>query len=200
MERHDFESRPNLLPYDGVVNYHGVITGSAEADSYFKKLIDNIDWQNDEVTVFGKRHVMKRQTAWYGDEPFAYTYSNATKTALPWTPELSALKSIVEKCSGESYNSCLLNLYNDGSEGMGWHSDDEKTIAKNSAIASMSFGATRRFAFKHKKSKENVSILLEHGSLLVMKGETQTHWLHSIPKSVKVKDLRINLTFRTFQQ
>lgn len=190
----------NLLPCDGIVNYFGPVMPSGEADGYFQKLISRVLWKHDEVTVYGKHYVTKRKTAWYGDKPFDYTYSNATKKAEPWTPELLELKKLVERLTGNTYNSCLLNLYHDGSEGMGWHSDDEAALSKNAAIASMSFGAERKFSLKHKKTKETVALLLEHGSLLVMKGETQRHWLHSIPKSVKVKSPRVNLTFRTFNE
>ena len=117
--------------------------------------------------------------------------------ALPWTEDLIALKCIAEAVSGETYNSCLLNLYHDGNEGMAWHSDGEKELKKNGAIASLSFGAERKFAFKHKLSKEVVAVQLSHGSLLVMKGETQTHWMHRLPPSKRITSPRINLTFRT---
>ena len=127
-----------------------------------------------------------------------YTYSNTTKQALVWTKELLDLKEIVEKLTEtKKFNSCLLNLYQNGSEGIGWHSDDEKSIEKNSTIASLSFGAERKFSFKHKQTKLTISLVLEHGSLLIMKDATQTNWLHSLPKSEKITEPRINLTFRT---
>ncbi|MBL1142768.1 MAG: alpha-ketoglutarate-dependent dioxygenase AlkB [Proteobacteria bacterium] len=170
---------------------------SSESNVYFDSLFNNIEWKNDEAFIFGKHYVTKRKVAWYGDKPFEYTYSNRTKHALPWTTELKVLKSLVEKETGESFNSCLANLYHDGSEGMAWHSDDEADLKKNSAIASLSFGAERKFCFKHKQSKKTISIMLENGSLLVMKGETQTHWLHCLPTTRKVDKPRINLTFRT---
>ncbi|MGL4401495.1 MAG: alpha-ketoglutarate-dependent dioxygenase AlkB family protein, partial [Luteolibacter sp.] len=157
----------------------------------------DIPWKNDEAVIFGKRIVTARKVAWYGDSDFSYTYSGTTKQALVWTEELAALKSLVEERSATRFNSCLLNLYHDGNEGMAWHSDDEKSLGKNSTIASVSLGAEREFRFKHKRREEKVSVLLESGSLLVMKGTTQTHWLHSIPKSKKIKTPRINLTFRT---
>jgi alkylated DNA repair dioxygenase AlkB len=187
----------NLLPYDGTAIYFGPILGKEKAEFLFKNLIDQIAWQQDQVMIYGKKYITKRKTAWYGDQPFQYTYSGATRTALPWGDDLLKLKSIVEQHSGETFNSCLLNLYHDGSEGMSWHSDDERMLKKNGVIASLSFGAERKFSFKHKQTKETVTIELEHGSLLVMKGTTQTHWLHSIPKSVKIKSPRVNLTFRT---
>lgn len=187
----------NLLPHDGIVYYHGALMSVAEADRYLEALLDKIDWKNDEAVIFGKRIVTRRKVGWYGDQAFEYTYSKTTKQALPWTSELLELKEMIEEKTGESFNSCLLNLYHDGSEGMGWHSDGEKDLKKDGAIGSLSFGAQRKFSFKHKGSKETVSVELEHGSLLVMKGATQTHWLHSLPPTKKVSQPRVNLTFRT---
>lgn len=193
----DINKNRNLLPYDGVVNYHGHILSKSEADRFYETLLKTIDWRNDEAVMFGKRITTKRKVAWYGDKPFKYTYSNATKVALPWTAELLELKDIVENESNETFNSCLLNLYHDGSEGMTWHSDGETDLKKNGAIASLSLGADRKFAFKHKASKLKVDCFLEHGSLLIMKANTQDHWLHRLPPTTKVKTPRINLTFRT---
>lgn len=187
----------NLLPKDGTVNYYGVVFTKAQADLFLDYLLKHIEWKNDEAIIFGKRIVTKRKVAWYGERAFEYTYSNTTKQALPWTKELLELKAIVESKTGEKFNSCLLNLYHDGSEAMAWHSDAEKDLKKNGAIGSLSFGSERKFAFKHKQSKETVSLLLEHGSLLVMKGETQTHWLHRLPPTTLSKKPRVNLTFRT---
>lgn len=188
---------PILLPYDGTVTYFGPILDEHQADDYFEKLIGLILWQRDEVTIYGKKYLTARKTAWYGEPGLDYTYSGHKRTPLPWTPDLLTLKSLVESLSGETYNSCLLNLYHDGSEGMSWHTDDEKMLKKNGAIASLSLGAERKFSFKHKQTKETVSLLLEHGSLLVMKGSTQQHWRHALPKSLKIKSPRVNLTFRT---
>ena len=187
----------NLLPSDGTVHYHGPVFSCEEADRYYERLLTSIDWQHDEAVMFGKKIVTKRKVAWYGEHPFSYTYSRTTKTALPWTADLQALKDAVERCTGETYNSCLLNLYHDGSEGMAWHSDGERDLQKNGAIGSLSFGAVRKFAFKHKKTKETVSQLLHHGSLLVMKDATQSHWLHRLPPTKAVHAPRVNLTFRT---
>lgn len=187
----------NLLPKDGIVNYYGTIFSANEANRYFDVLMKTIEWKNDEAVIFGKHFITKRKVAWYADHKYDYTYSNITKAALPWTKELLELKKIAEEKTGETYNSCLLNLYHDGDEGMAWHSDDEKMLGKDSAIASLSFGAERIFKFKHKQTKEVVSLVLEHGSLLVMKGTTQTNWLHRLPKTTKATTPRINLTFRT---
>lgn len=187
----------NWLPMDGIVNYHGSIMNHEDANVFYEKLLHTIAWENDVAIIYGKRIETKRKVAWHGDQPFEYTYSKNTKRALPWTDELLQLKQLVEQRSGETYNSCLLNLYHSGEEGMAWHSDAEKDLKKDGAIGSLSFGAERRFSFKHKKTKEKVTLLLEHGSLLVMKGTTQTHWLHRLPPTKVIHTPRINLTFRT---
>lgn len=187
----------NLLPADGRVYYYGKIVDPKESLFYFRELMTEIEWKKDVAFIFGKRIETKRKVAWYADEPFEYTYSNNTKTALPWTSNLLKLKALIEKKSGETFNSCLLNLYHDGSEGMSWHSDGEKDLKENGAIASLSFGAERKFAFKHKNTKEVVSLFLESGSLLIMTGTTQKNWLHRLPPSKKKFGPRVNLTFRT---
>ena len=190
-------SSNNLLPKDGIVNYFGKLMNNYEADRYLDSLLTTIDWKNDQTIIYGKLIITKRKVAWYGDSDFEYKYSNTVKHALPWTKELLELKKILEAKTGETFNSCLLNLYHNGNEGMGWHSDAERVLKKNGAIASLSFGAERKFSFKHKQSKETVSINLEHGSLLVMKGATQSNWLHSLPPTKINTATRINLTFRT---
>lgn len=187
----------NWLPQDGTVNYYGKLFNQKEADYYFDTLISTIEWRNDEAIIFGKRIITKRKVAWYGEKSFEYTYSNTTKYALPWTKELLELKNIIEKETGETFNSCLLNLYHNGEEGMAWHSDGETDLKKNGAIGSLSFGAERKFAFKHKQTNEKIQLILEHGSLLIMKDTTQTNWLHCLPQIKKVTTPRVNLTFRT---
>ena len=151
----------------------------------------------DGRSVERRKIITKRKVAWYGDQAFEYTYSNINKYALPWTKELLELKVFVESLTGELFNSCLLNLYHTGEQGMAWHSDDETVLKRDGAIASLSFGAERTFAFKHKHSKEKIELYLEHGSLLVMKDTTQSHWLHRLPPTKKISTPRINLTFRT---
>lgn len=193
----DIDHTKNWLPKDGIVHYYGTLFTQEKADKYLNILLENIQWRNDEALIFGKKIITKRKVAWYGDKPFQYTYSHTTKHALAWTEELLQLKFIIEKETGETYNSCLLNLYHNGNEGMAWHSDGERDLKKDGAIASLSFGAARKFAFKHKQNLEKVAILLQHGSLLVMKGTTQTHWLHRLPPTKKVSTPRVNLTFRT---
>ena len=191
------EENRNLLPQDGIVQYYGKLFSRQEADYYTEKLLNTINWKNDEAVIFGKHITTKRKAAWYGNQPFSYTYSHITKTALPFTQELETLKNIIETRTGETFNSCLLNLYHTGEEGMAWHSDGEKDLKQDGAIGSLSFGAERKFAFKHKQKGITVSRILEHGSLLVMKGTTQTHWLHRLPPTRLIHTPRINLTFRT---
>jgi alkylated DNA repair dioxygenase AlkB len=190
----------NILPYDGEVIYYGILFSKEQADAHLQALMSGIEWKNDEALIFGKHFITARKVAWYGDDTFSYTYSGTTKQALLWTSELLELKTLIEKITNTTFNSCLLNLYHDGKEGMAYHSDDEKALGKNTVIASLTFGAVRKFLFKHKTTGESTSLMLEHGSLLVMKGETQTHWLHRLPPTTKVKTPRINLTFRTIQR
>ena len=194
-----FNDTLNILPFDGEVNYYGSVMSIDKAQNYFNHLLENIQWENDKAIIFGKHIITKRKVAWYGDKPFAYTYSKVTKSALPWTKALLELKEIIEARAEEKFNSCLLNLYHSGEEGMSWHSDDEKALKRNGAIGSVSFGAERKFSFKHKKTKQTVSVFLEKGSLLVMKGTTQANWVHRLPPTKKVKKPRINLTFRTIK-
>lgn len=189
--------KSNILPRDGIVYYYGIIMSKEDADKYLKLLLKHILWQNDEIIIFGNHIVTKRKVAWYGTSDYLYNYSNSTKKALKWTKELITLKRIVEKLAEQNFNTCLLNLYHNGNEGIGWHSDDEKNLGKINTIASLSFGAERKFLFKHKQTKQIVSLVLEHGSMLIMKDTTQVNWLHSLPKSKKINNPRINLTFRT---
>lgn len=197
MELFNQEENQNLLPHNGEVNYYGKIMSHQSAQHYLDKMLSTIIWKNDEAVIFGRHLITKRKVAWYGDSNYSYTYSNTTKQALIWTPELLELKKLTEEIIGVTFNSCLLNLYHSGEEGMAWHSDDEKALGKDTAIASLSFGAERKFAFKHKETKETISMILENGSLLVMKGTTQTNWLHRLPPTKKIKSPRVNLTFRT---
>ena len=186
----------NLLPFDGEVFYFENFLNEKEQQFFFQALLKNIEWKADEVKIFGKHIITKRKMAWYANEEIQYTYSGISRKAILWNNELLALKNRIEKDFPDHFNACLLNLYHAGNEGMGWHSDNEKTIVENSAIASISLGAARKFSFKHKISNQTISLNLASGSLLLMKGETQKYWLHSLPKSTKVLESRINLTFR----
>jgi alkylated DNA repair dioxygenase AlkB len=195
----EIQSLTNLLPKDGIVVYYRNLLTSQEANRYFDCLLNTIEWKNDQAFIYGKLIITKRKVAWYGDTDFEYTYSKITKRALLWTPELVELKQMIEDKTGEKYNSCLLNLYHNGDEGMAWHSDAEKELKKNGAIGSLSLGAERKFTFKHKETQETISLILENGSLLLMKGQTQTSWLHRLPPTKLISTPRINLTFRSIE-
>lgn len=186
----------SILPRDGDSIYYGRIFSAEKSAHYLRIFLTETPWQHDEAVIFGKHIITARKVAWFGDAYYDYTYSGRTRTARPWTPELLEIKAEVERLGRSQYNSCLLNLYADGSQGMGWHHDDEKGLGKNSDIASVTFGATRRFDFRHKSSGEKVHLHLPSGSLLIMRGCTQTCWQHQVPKSKKILEPRVNLTFR----
>jgi alkylated DNA repair dioxygenase AlkB len=196
-DRRNFDLMMNLLPFDGHADYYGQIMPPQDALDYLGRMLTTIEWRNDEAVIFGRHILTKRKVAWYGDDGFSYTYSNITRQALSWTADLLELKALTEKLTGTHYNSCLLNLYHTGDEGMAWHSDDEKELEPNGAIASLSLGAERRFLLRHRQSKETIEVMLAAGSLLVMRGVTQTFWIHSLPKTKKITSPRVNLTFRT---
>lgn len=186
----------NHLPYDGTVHYWGAILTPQQCRTYLEQLLHSVEWKHDEAVIFGKHIVTKRKVSWYADRPYEYTYSNIHRRALLWTPLLLELKAIVESKTQQSYNSCLLNLYHNGQEGMSWHCDDEKDLRTHGSIASLTFGAKRKFALKHKRTKTKKVFELNAGDLLEMKDETQSHWLHSLPTTKKVFTPRVNLTFR----
>ena len=190
-------NRPNILPQDGIALYYDKIVNDDEVKQLYDALLNNIHWENERVVMFGKEIITKRKVAFFSDPSITYRYASKTKIGLPWTDSLLTIKNRVESITKESYNACLLNLYHNGEESMGWHSDNEKEIITNSSIASLSLGASRKFSFKHKETKETASIVLASGSLLLMKGECQTHWLHRLPPTKKTSEPRINLTFRT---
>ena len=191
----------NLLPCDGIVNDYGQLLSACEADALFATLLAEVPWRHDEVRLFGRHITTARQVAWYGDSALTYTYSGITRTALPWHPAVLAVKTRIEETlratSPATFNSCLLNHYADGAQGMAWHSDDEAELGAAPLIASLSLGAARKFAFKHKTHGEKRELFLHHGQLIVMRGTTQSHWLHAVMKSTRVKTPRISLTFRT---
>jgi alkylated DNA repair dioxygenase AlkB len=195
----EYDSTLNLLPRDGSVFYYGSIFDHDLADAYFEDLMSSTNWSHDQVHIAGKLIQTARKVAWVGDSNYAYAYSGTTKHADPWSDVLLNIKFEVERRTRSKFNSCLLNLYHSGGEGMTWHSDNEKSLGINTTIASVSFGAERKFAFKHKQTGETVSLMLAHSSLLVMKDQTQHHWLHALMKSQLIKQPRINLTFRTIQ-
>ena len=186
----------NIIDQDGIALYHEKVLTDEQIKPLYEELLNKINWENERVVMFGKEIITKRKVAFYSDPSIAYTYASRTKVGLPWKETLVTLKNMVESITKEKYNACLLNLYHNGEEAMGWHCDNEKEIVANSSIASLSIGASRKFSFKHKVTKETISIQLENGSLLEMKGTIQANWWHSLPKSKKITESRINLTFR----
>ena len=193
-----FVSQPiNLdLPNSEII-YYPRFFDKKEADVVFKKLIKEIPWQQDEIMVYGKTHLQPRLTALFGNEGKPYSYSNIKMQPHPWNPLLQKIKSKVENVSDANFSTVLLNLYRDGKDSNGWHSDNEKELGINPIIASVSLGTERVFQLKHNTiSGLKQNIVLEHGSLLLMKGTTQHFWKHQIPKTAKTIGVRINLTFR----
>jgi len=169
-----------------------------QSQLYMKHLTNNIMWKREKIRMWGKEIVTKKRIAWYADKGKYYTYSGSTLRPDQWNELLLEIKKYVEQYMNFQFNSVLLNEYPNGKVGMGWHSDDERELGIDPIIASLSFGANRDFIFKHKtdKSFENIKIHLKSGSLLLMLGSTQHHWKHSLPKRLKVREPRINLTFR----
>ena len=169
------------------------------ADAYLAALLEGVAWEQPIIRIRGQRVASPRLSAWYGDPGARYAYSGLSLEPLSWSALLAEIKREVENASESTFNSVLANLYRDGSDSMGWHSDDEPELGERPVIASASFGAARRFRLRHRQRSElePVAVTLTHGSLLVMKGETQSHWKHQIPKTRKVSDPRVNLTFRT---
>ncbi|MFM7195049.1 MAG: alpha-ketoglutarate-dependent dioxygenase AlkB family protein [Bacteroidota bacterium] len=184
-----------MLPRDGSVSLISLFD-PAKAQGWFDLLRHSLDWKHDEVIMFGKKIITKRMMAWYADPGKSYRYSGITRTALDWTEPLLRLKTEAEKNSGCHFNSCLCNLYHDGSESMGWHRDNEPELDPEASIASISLGADRRFYFRHRVTGEKISLLLDNGSLLLMRPPVQEHWEHQLPAMKRVQKPRINLTFR----
>ncbi|WP_245617628.1 alpha-ketoglutarate-dependent dioxygenase AlkB family protein [Siansivirga zeaxanthinifaciens] len=168
-----------------------------ESNAYFDSLLKNINWQQDYITVFGKTHLQPRLTAFYATNSKTYSYSNIIMTPNPFDGAILEIKKTIENQLKTEFTSCLANLYRSGQDSNGWHADDEKELGKNPTIASVTFGEERIFHFKHKyDASKKLKLTLHHGSLLLMKGETQHFWLHQIPKTKKQVTPRINLTFR----
>jgi len=190
------DSSNNLLPFDGEVFLYQNFLTEKKVFEWYGLLEETIAWKQEGMKMYGKHLDFPRLTAWYGDEGKVYKYSGLVNTPLPFTKELLEIKQAVEQKIGEHFNAALLNLYRDGKDSMGWHSDDEKELGINPVIASLSFGATRTFQLRHKFNKEKCSILLPNNSLLMMRGTTQHFWQHQIPKTVQPLKPRINITFR----
>ena len=177
--------------------HYAALFSRSEADELFQQLRREIAWRQEQITVYGRVHAVPRLTAWYGDPDKTYTYSGLTSQPQPWVPVLLDIKERIERVSGTTFNSVLLNLYRDGSDSVSWHADDEPELGLNPVIASVSFGESREFQMKHRKKRAcRQTIVLESGSFLLMRGPTQHHWLHQIPKSPRPLRERINLTYR----
>jgi len=182
---------------DGELRYWPQAFSGDEARALRDALSRSIDWSQEEIVIFGQRRRVPRLVAWHGDPDASYTYSGTAHEPQAWTPELSVIRARVEQLCGRSFNSVLLNRYRDGRDGMGWHADDEPELGRNPVIASVSFGATRRFRLRHRRNRiEPITLPLTDGSLLLMAGETQHHWVHAVPKTATEVGERINLTFR----
>ena len=192
------ENKSNLLPHNGYTSYISNFINDIHP-SFHQQLLETVKWKHDELTLYGKKIITKRQVAFEGDEQIEYTYSKQQKIASPWSNVVLELKQKLEKKLNTQFNGCLLNLYDSGEIGMAWHSDNEPELDSAGIIASLSFGATRTFQLKHKQTGEKIDIKLETGSLLLMDMESQVYWLHQLKKEIKVKEPRINLTFRQFK-
>lgn len=167
-----------------------------DAAQLFEALRTGIRWQQEEIVIFGERRRVPRLVAWHGDPGASYRYSGTDHAPAPWTPTLERIRAEVMRLCGARFNAVLLNLYRDGRDGMGWHADDEPELGRNPLIASVSLGSTRRFCLRHRRTGRRVDLDLPHGSLLLMGGATQHHWLHALPKTRRAVGERINLTLR----
>lgn len=186
----------NLVPFDGELYLIKQFYSLPEADLLFAKLHADLTWQEEAIFIYGKWVKVPRLMCWYGDPDACYRYSGVNHQPMLWTPALQAIREKLEQQCHCTFNSVLANLYRDGKDSMGCHADDEKELGKNPVIASLSLGDQRLFKLHHKKSQEKLDIVLGHGDLLVMSGALQHHWMHSLPKTKKMKMPRINLTFR----
>ena len=190
-----------IMLKDGEVWYMENFIPTEKANNYFKDFVENINWRQEEIKLYGKTYPVPRKTAWYGYEGFNYKYSGIFCNPEPWTKELLGIKKVIESfLTNSNFNSVLLNHYRDGNDKVSWHADDEKGLGLNPLIASVSLGEKRRFDLKHKTdSTEKLKLELASGSLVVMKGALQHNWLHQIPVQKKISKSRINLTFRTIK-
>lgn len=188
-----FGQGKNMLPFDG----EALIYPYFFKEDVFARLVEETPWKQDKMKIYGREVEFPRLTAWYGDSDEVYVYSGVVNVPVPFSSLLNAIKQSAEQQCGYQFNTALLNYYRDGNDSMGWHSDDESELGTNPVIASVSFGASRVFRFKHKTQKDaKVSVELHNGDLLIMRGTTQHHWLHQVPKTAKKPGPRINITFR----
>jgi alkylated DNA repair dioxygenase AlkB len=195
-----FQQAKNLAPFDGQLHCVKAFYAQTDADDIYRQLHAGLEWQSEQLFIYGRWLTVPRLMAWYGDSQASYRYSGVTHQPLPWTPLLANLRTDVEVVCQQAFNSVLANLYRDGRDSMGCHADNEKELGKNPTIASLSFGETRLLRFRHPESDYKLDIELSNGDLLVMAGELQHHWRHELPKTRKPKQARINLTFRQISE
>lgn len=193
------KQKSTILPKDGFTNYTPNFFHEEEP-FLLHKLLQEVDWKHDELTLYGKKIITKRQVAFEGDEHIAYTYSKQKKIANSWSQIVLEIKNRIEAELDIQFNGCLLNLYTSGDIGMAWHSDNEPELDAAGIIVSVSFGATRSFQLKHKQSGEKIDLTLENGSIVVMDMHSQKHWMHQLKKEPKIMEPRVNLTFRQFKK
>lgn len=185
-----------LLPYDGSAVMYEWVLGELNSHEILHNLMEVIDWEEHMIHMFGKSYPQPRLVAWFGDKGSEYSYSGLKMNVRPWTPEILALRQIVESYSGTVFNSVLVNLYRDGNDKVSWHRDNEPELGSTPTIASLSLGAARRFKFRHLQSGETLEVTLESGSLIIMSGLSQACWEHEVPRQAAIDKPRINLTFR----
>lgn len=191
--------RDNLLPKEGIA-WKIKLLEKERARALMESFVDEVEWKQEKIFIFGREVLQPRLSAWFGGEGKSYSYSGLHLSPKDWSPTLFALKDLIEKISGKSFNSALLNYYRDGKDSMGWHRDNEKELGRNPAVASLSLGHKRRFIMRHYENKElKVPLELGEGDLLIMEGESQHKWEHSVPKSAKDLGPRLNITLRNIK-
>jgi alkylated DNA repair dioxygenase AlkB len=192
------DGTPVVLP-NGEYVYYPDFFDKKTADSYLKQFINTIKWKQESMNMYGKQVMFPRLTSWYGDNDKPYSFSGITLTPHPWSEELLEIKRLIEPICEVHFNSVLLNLYRDGNDSISWHTDAEKELGRNPVIASVNFGAERKFQIRHNQTQDTHDILLKHGSLLIMRGELQHFWKHQVPKQKGIVKPRVNLTFRVIK-
>lgn len=191
-----FSEPVEILPFDGSAMLHHNFIDANHASDAFRRLIDETIWEERDIVVFGKKHREPRLSAWHSEPDISYTYSGILRSPQPWTPVLTELRKKCADATGATFNAVLANLYRDGNDCVGWHADNEASNGREPTIASLSFGASRRFDFRHRETRETIRVQLDPGSLLVMSGLSQHCWVHQLPRSKRVTEPRVNLTFR----
>ena len=189
------KTRP-VIDEDGIAEYIPGVLNDADAQRVFSALLAQIPWRDEAVFIFGRWVTVPRKTCWFGNAQAVYRYSGVTHDPVPWLPLLLELRTRMQAQARSEFNSVLANLYRDGCDSMGWHADNEPELGADPTIASLSLGATRLFSLQHRKTKRKVNVMLENGSVLIMRGSLQRHWRHSLPKTTQITPPRINLTFR----